>query len=97
MLYDNHGFSANELEKITYYLCHAYARIRHPISIPVPVQYAHLAASRARNHITALETECERRPNESAAERVERENNFARYLNQKIQVNDEFRCRLYYC
>ncbi|CAG2123307.1 unnamed protein product, partial [Medioppia subpectinata] len=51
VLHDDYGFSADELQKLSYYMCYTYARCDKPISIPAPVQYAHLAAYRARNHI----------------------------------------------
>lgn len=35
------------LQKITFSLCHMYARCQTPVSIPAPVYYAHLAAARA--------------------------------------------------
>lgn len=53
---DDNKFNANELQKLTYQLCHTYARCTRTINIPVPVAYADLAAYRARFH---LESELE--------------------------------------
>lgn len=47
---DDNDFSANDLQKLTYYLCHTYVRCTKSISTPAPVAYAHLAAYRARQH-----------------------------------------------
>ena len=47
---DDNDFKADELHKLTYHLCHVYARCTKSISVPVPVQYAHLAAYRARQY-----------------------------------------------
>lgn len=50
---DDNEFSANDLQKLTYYLCHTYVRCTKSISLPAPVAYAHLAAYRARQHYIA--------------------------------------------
>ncbi|KAL1436449.1 hypothetical protein MTO96_049682 [Rhipicephalus appendiculatus] len=51
IVWDDSNFSADELQKLSYYLCHTYARCSRSVSIPAPVYYAHLAAFRAKNHI----------------------------------------------
>lgn len=48
---DDNKFTADDLQKLTYYLCHTYVRCTKSISCPAPVQYAHLAAFRARQHL----------------------------------------------
>ncbi|XP_054718038.1 protein argonaute-4-like [Uloborus diversus] len=48
---DDNDLTADELQKLTYYLCYTFARCTKSISIPVPVQYADLAAYRARRHL----------------------------------------------
>ena len=40
--------------KMTYYLCHVYARCERSVSYPAPTYYAHLAAFRARAHHDAI-------------------------------------------
>ena len=40
----------DSLIKMTYYLCHAYARCERSVSYPAPTYYAHLVAFRARVH-----------------------------------------------
>lgn len=50
---DDNNFTANDLQKLTYYLCHTYVRCTKSISTPAPVAYAHLAAYRARQHLVA--------------------------------------------
>ncbi|XP_076752627.1 argonaute 2 [Xylocopa sonorina] len=40
--------SENEIEQLTYYLCHMFARCTRSVSYPAPTYYAHLAAFRAR-------------------------------------------------
>ncbi|KAG8185289.1 hypothetical protein JTE90_023898 [Oedothorax gibbosus] len=54
---DDNEFTADQLEKLTYFLCYAYARCTRSISLPAPVQYAHLAAYRARLHLMSREEE----------------------------------------
>lgn len=43
--------SEDEIEKLTYYLCHMFARCTRSVSYPAPTYYAHLAAFRARSLI----------------------------------------------
>ncbi|KAH8018342.1 hypothetical protein HPB51_003063 [Rhipicephalus microplus] len=51
IVWDDSDFSADDLQKLSFYLCHTYARCSRSVSIPAPVYYAHLAASRAKNHV----------------------------------------------
>ncbi|XP_075551486.1 protein argonaute-2-like isoform X1 [Dermacentor variabilis] len=53
VVWDDSSFTADELQKLSYYLCHTYARCARSVSIPAPVYYAHLAAFRAKNHIVS--------------------------------------------
>lgn len=54
VLWDDNNFGPDQLQKLTFYLCHVYAKCNRSISIPAPVQYAHLAAYRARVHIIGV-------------------------------------------
>uniref|UniRef100_S4PXK7 Argonaute 2 n=1 Tax=Pararge aegeria TaxID=116150 RepID=S4PXK7_9NEOP len=40
---------ANEVEQLTYYLCHLYSRCSRSVSYPTPTYYAHLACFRAKS------------------------------------------------
>ncbi|XP_075725003.1 protein argonaute-4-like [Rhipicephalus microplus] len=51
IVWDDSDFSADDLQKLSFYLCHTYARCSRSVSIPAPVYYAHLAAYRAKNHV----------------------------------------------
>lgn len=53
VVWDDSNFTADELQRLTYYLCHTYARCARSVSIPAPVYYAHLAAFRAKTHIVS--------------------------------------------
>lgn len=53
VVYDDTNFTSDELQKLSYYLCHTYARCTKSVSIPAPVYYAHLAAFRAKEHIAS--------------------------------------------
>ena len=46
--------SADQIQEMTYYLCHIYSRCERSVSYPAPTYYAHLAAFRAREHHDAL-------------------------------------------
>ncbi|CAN8002228.1 unnamed protein product [Ixodes hexagonus] len=50
VLHDDVGFKADELQKLTFYLCHTYARCPRSVSIPAPAYYAHWVAFRANQH-----------------------------------------------
>ncbi|XP_035232913.1 protein argonaute-1-like isoform X2 [Stegodyphus dumicola] len=55
VLWDDNQFKSDELQSLTYQLCHTYARCTRSVSIPAPVYYAHLVAFRARYHMTEKE------------------------------------------
>lgn len=55
VLWDDNNFKADELQALTYQLCHTYVRCTRSVSIPAPAYYAHLVAFRARFHL--METE----------------------------------------
>ena len=84
VLVDESSMKPEELFRITFNLCHLYPPTTKSISIPIPVQYAHLAAKRARSHAIvhngAGRLGKRKHPNE--LERVARE------LNEAIRVPD---------
>ena len=47
VLWDENNFDSNQLQALTYHLCHLYARCTKAVSIPAPVYYAHWVAFRA--------------------------------------------------
>ena len=51
VLWDDNNFMADELQILTYQLCHTYVRCTRSVSIPAPAYYAHLVAFRARYHL----------------------------------------------
>lgn len=51
VLHDENGFTADELQMVTYQLCHLYGRCTRVVSIPAPVYFADLCATRARYHV----------------------------------------------
>eukprot|EP00096_Caligus_rogercresseyi_P000908 TRINITY_DN1146_c0_g1_i5.p1 TRINITY_DN1146_c0_g1~~TRINITY_DN1146_c0_g1_i5.p1 ORF type:complete len:865 (+),score=267.54 TRINITY_DN1146_c0_g1_i5:793-3387(+) len=54
LLWDDNNLSMDDLQKLTYYLCHLYSRCERSVSYPAPTYYAHLAAFRARHHHNRL-------------------------------------------
>ena len=50
LLFDDNKLSSDELQKLSFYLCHLYTRCERSVSYPAPTYYAHLAAFRARYH-----------------------------------------------
>merc|ERR1712126_772560 len=59
VLWDDNRFEADELQQLTYQLCHTYARCTRSVSIPAPAYYAHLVAIRARYHLHEQEQQLE--------------------------------------
>lgn len=57
VLWDDNNFSSDELQCVTYQLCHTYVRCTRSVSIPAPAYYAHLVAFRARYHLVEKEQE----------------------------------------
>lgn len=55
VIHDDVNMSPDELQAVSYNLCHTYGRCSKSVSIPAPVYYAHLAAARSRNHLKALD------------------------------------------
>uniref|UniRef100_A0A8C2RM98 Eukaryotic translation initiation factor 2C 4 n=1 Tax=Capra hircus TaxID=9925 RepID=A0A8C2RM98_CAPHI len=51
VLWDDNCFTADELQLLTYQLCHTYVRCTRSVSIPAPAYYARLVAFRARYHL----------------------------------------------
>ncbi|KAL5236624.1 hypothetical protein ACI65C_004034 [Semiaphis heraclei] len=55
VLWDDSHFEADELQRLTYQLCHTNVRCTRSVSIPAPTYYAHLVAFRARYHMVEKE------------------------------------------
>ena len=66
---------ADSLIKMTYYLCHVYARCERSVSYPAPTYYAHLVAFRARVH----HDDILRRDEDSEERRSKLQNQVGRY------------------
>ncbi|XP_065345173.1 protein argonaute-2-like [Cloeon dipterum] len=54
MLYDDANMNEDEVQQLTFYLCHLYARCNRSVSYPAPTYYAHHAATRAKEYYTEL-------------------------------------------
>ncbi|KAL0268325.1 UNVERIFIED_CONTAM: hypothetical protein PYX00_010313 [Menopon gallinae] len=55
VLWDDNHFDSDEMQCLTYQLCHTYVRCTRSVSIPAPAYYAHLVAFRARYHLVEKE------------------------------------------
>ena len=55
ILCEENALQLAQLEKLTFDLCHVYARCSRAVSRPAPTFYAHLAAYRARYYIQAVD------------------------------------------
>ncbi|KAJ2553904.1 hypothetical protein EV175_002772 [Coemansia sp. RSA 1933] len=59
VLHNDVGFTANELQLLTYSLCYTYAICTRSVSLVPPVYYAHRVADRARCHLVEMGMEFE--------------------------------------
>jgi len=51
VLWDDNNFNADEMQALSFMLCHLYVRCTRSVSIPAPAYYAHHVAYRARYHL----------------------------------------------
>nr|QUP51772.1 Ago2b [Locusta migratoria] len=65
-LWDDSNMSVDELEQLTYYLCHLFSRCTRSVSYPAPTYYAHLAAYRARTYIEGQSIDLDKLSEEQA-------------------------------
>lgn len=54
VLWDDSNFTADQLQEMSFQLCHMYARCTRSVSIPAPAYYAHLVAFRAREYLDSM-------------------------------------------
>ena len=54
VLWNDCDLSADQIQELTNCLCYIYSRCEKSVSYPAPTYYAHLAASRGREHHNAL-------------------------------------------
>nr|AUM60042.1 argonaute 2 [Diabrotica virgifera virgifera] len=50
-LWDDNDMSNDDIEQLTYFLCHMFTRCNRSVSYPAPTYYAHLAAARGKVYI----------------------------------------------
>jgi len=50
VLHDDNKFEADQIQELTYKLCHLFARCTRTVSVVPPAYYAHIVAARARFH-----------------------------------------------
>jgi hypothetical protein len=55
---DDDDMKTDELEQLTYYLCHMFSRCTRSVSYPAPTYNAHLAAYRARVYLEGWVCSC---------------------------------------
>lgn len=85
VLHDDIGFSSDEIQQLTYWLCYTDMRCTKSVSIPAPVHYAHLAAYSSR----ALKFGEEQDRESIHEENEEPENYTLEDVNTKLMVLDE--------
>jgi len=95
ILYDQSGFSVDDIQKVTYYLCHLFPRCMKTISLVPAVNYSHHAAKRGRSYLSVLDHTLDNRggsifgEKELTPEEIEDRN-------KRIQVHDNLIHTLYF-
>uniref|UniRef100_A0A7S0MUQ9 Piwi domain-containing protein n=1 Tax=Pyramimonas obovata TaxID=1411642 RepID=A0A7S0MUQ9_9CHLO len=51
MLWDENGWTVEDISEVCYAMCHLYGYCAMPVSLPPPVMYAHQVAARARTYL----------------------------------------------
>ncbi|XP_074606189.1 protein argonaute-2-like isoform X1 [Acropora palmata] len=94
VLWDDNNFKADEIQALTYQLCHTYVRCTRAVSIPAPAYYAHLVAFRARFHLTERERENPESGSSGSAGHGESRN--SQILAKAVQVHPEMLKCMYF-
>ncbi|XP_012942742.1 protein argonaute-1 [Aplysia californica] len=92
VLWDDNRFNADELQILTYQLCHTYVRCTRSVSIPAPAYYAHLVAFRARYHLVEKEHDS----GEGSRHSDNSEDRNPLYLARAVSVHQDTRRVMYY-
>lgn len=79
VLWDDNDMTMDQLQSMSYAMCHTYSRCTRSVSIPAPAYYAHLAAYRAKVHGGAYEQREEGKAGSAAdiSKAVQMDQNFA--------------------
>lgn len=93
VLWDDNNFSADDLQTLTYYLCHTYVRCTRSISIPCPVMYAHLAAYRAKQYLIAKTEEMSSSSSETSEQK---ETIVKESIRQAVKVVQDMQNTMYF-
>jgi eukaryotic translation initiation factor 2C len=93
VLWDDNDFSADELQCLTYQLCHTYVRCTRSVSYPAPAYYAHLVAFRARYHLQERE---DKSGDGSSASQQSEEPRSPQAMAQAVRVHDEINKVMYF-
>ncbi|KAG6541212.1 hypothetical protein Mapa_017373 [Marchantia paleacea] len=84
VLYDEIGFTPDELQHLTHCLCYSYARCTTAVSVAAPAYYAHLAAQHCRNFVDSDSSGSESSSMTARAGRVHRLPALKPQLNKKM-------------
>lgn len=95
VVHDDSQHSPDEIYQLSYLLCHTYARCTRAVSLPAPVYYAHLAASRAKEHIKVIHGSDSSDSNSNDSHTSSSEIDLARF-NKAITVNSNMRTNMYF-
>lgn len=93
VLKDDNKMPPDMLYRLTYALCHVYARCTRSVSNPAPTYYAKLATERARAHLNSGTWDSEN--SSSASSEAERKHNVKEIL-RDISPNDRIKHKMYW-
>lgn len=73
MLWDDNDMNDDEIQSLTYFLCHLFTRCNRSVSYPAPTYYAHLAAARAHTYFEGKNINMDNLDREQTANRIKTE------------------------
>jgi len=90
VLYDEHHFTADELEELTYHMCFLYSRSTRAVSIVPPAYYAHLAAARVKYHAHEAwnEQEQQQQQSQQSSQQQQQQSSLTYGVNGSATSND---------
>lgn len=92
VLWDDSDFKADELQSLSFMLCHLYVRCTRSVSIPAPAYYAHHVAFRARYHLQKEEgSTSSDSGKDDLADKLERNN-----LKEIVKPHPKLSSRMYF-
>ena len=99
VLHDDNNYSAELLERLSFHLCHLYARCTRSVSIPAPVYYADKVAERAKYHLLEFLSKLQNSAITMSSDQsnTSAQNERLDSMERLTQVTDNMKKTMYFC